>query len=908
MTAAGRTPEQVVEAMAAAARLADFDAHGSWADVLFAPGPDNVLAPSPSGAPDRALLAAVAAEYAALDDHLATLPERLRRTWLEDVLGVERLPAVPDRVVAHATVDPKAAPAVVPKGTRLRGGKDAFGNERRYVTLDALTAHGAALTGVRSFVPDPPGERARPHGVAGAAPPFPLSPPDGDDGTHRLRIHSPALVFSGGDLTAQLAFTGATMPAGLASLVWRWSRADGTTSATTGGTVSGSTVTVTLTDGCGAPEGEVPWIEGELATGVAVPVGFSFTGVTVRVTSRTAYVPEAAFYNDGAVDVTKEFQPFGAVAKRGDAFYLRSDEAFGKALATVDVAVQVMQEGGAPLSSSAGGTGIPTYLAENLKNQLLLMKTNLGSGYSAVESQWTSIFTSVSTTTTPSVVWQRREDGAWKPLGSASSSFGTLSATVSGSAVASETFSVAGQPGHYIRAFLAQGDFGWTDYQQKVADFATRAVAGTTPKPTMPPVPVPPIASGITVRYTTSPVEATLVEASSGWRRQSRPGGSAGRFTPFRLVVSDTGAPGMVAIGLELPDAALGSSVSLYLDVDSASPCGSADTVASAWQFWDGTVWSPLAVADASHQLREAGLLRFVAPRTWAVGCDDVSADAGRWVRLVTDQPTRLGQLRDVVVDAVVAEFVSAASDPALDPSSADALPLGTIKGTLAPVPGVKKVTNLASVRGRAPETDAAYLARASARVRHRDRAITPWDLEQHVALALPEVAAVLCLPHTDRDGLRAPGHVGLVVVPDRPLDAAPRPSVSLAGRVVDIVRSRAPLGASLHVLCPAYVPVSVVASIRLRPGVAALTGTEAITTALELVLHPTGTLPVRWGRTLYASALMAFLERQPAIDVITDFELRDGAGSVVELVEVDPCRGLYCSSGRHHLSCEEQL
>ena len=908
MTAGGRTPAQVLEAMAAAARLAAFDADASWADVLFATGPDGALTPAPSGAPDRELLAAVAAEYAQLDEHLATLPARLRRSWLEDVLGIERLPAVPDRVVAGATVDPKSAPAVVPKGTRLRGGKDAFGKERRYVTLDALTAHGAALTGVRSFVPDPPGGPGRPHGVASAAPAFPLSPPDGDDGTHRLRIHSSALVFSGGDLTVQLAFTGATAPAGLAGLVWRWSRADGTTSGTTGATVSGSTVTVTLTDGCGAPAGEIPWIEGELAAGVPVPVGLSFTGVTVRVTARTAYVPEGAFYNDGAVDVTKEFQPFGAVAKRGDAFYLRSDEAFGKALATLVVAVEIMQEGGAPLSSSAGGTGIPTQLAARLQSQLLVMKTNLGSGWSAVESQWTDLFTSVSTPSTPSVVWQRREDGAWKQLGSASSSFSTLSASVSGSAVASETFSVAGQPGHYVRAFLAQGDFGWTDYQQKVADFATRAVAGTTPKPTMPAVPVPPIASGITVTYTTSPVEAALVEATSGWRRQSRPGGPAERFTPFRLVVSDTGATGMVAIGLELPDAALGSSVSLYLDVDSASPCGSADPVAAAWQFWDGSGWAPLPVADASHQLREAGLLRFVAPRTWAVGCDDVSATTGRWVRLVTDQPTRLGQLRDVVLDAVVAEFVSAASDPALDPSSADALPPGTIKGTLAPVPGVKKVTNLASVRGRAPETDAAYLARASALVRHRDRAVTPWDLEQHVALALPEVAAVLCLPPTDRDGQRAAGEVGLVVGPDRPLDAGPRPSVSLAGRVVEVLRPRAPLGASLHVMCPAYEPVTVVATIRLRPGIAALTGTEAVTTALELVLHPTGTLPVRWGRTLYASALVAFLERRPEVDVVTDFELRDGSGSVVELVEVDPCRGLYCSSGRHHLSCEEQL
>ena len=907
MTAVGRTPEQVVAAMAAAARLTPYDADDTWGDVLFSTATDGTTVPSPAGAPDRELLAAVAAEYAALDEHLATLTERTRRTWLENLLGISRLPALPDRVVAHATVDPKAAPAVMPPGTRLRGGKDAFGNERRYVTLDALTAHGAALTGVCSFAP---GDPVRAHGVAASAPRFPLRPSVGPEATHSLRVHSPALAFEGGDLTAQLAFTGADGTDGLSVLVWRWSRADGTASDPTGALVTGSTVTVTLTEGCGAPDGQVPWIEGVVATEAVVPVGFSFTGVTVGVTDRTAYVPQAAFYNDGAVDVTKEFQPFGAVAKRGDAFYVRSDEAFGKSLATVEVAVQVMQEGGAPLSSSAGGTGIPVWLADTMKSQLLIMKNTLGSQYASIEPQWTSIYGAVSRTSTPSVVWQRRQDGEWTPLGSASSSFGTLSAsaTVSGSAVASETFAVAGQPGHYVRAFLAQGDFGWTDYQQKVADFATRAVAGTTPKPTMPPVPVPPIASALTVCYTTRPVEAVLVEATSGWRRQRREGGTGGRFTPFRLVVSDLGASAMVAIGLELPAAALGSSVSLYLDVDSAAPCGSSDTVTASWQFWDGTTWSPLAVVDGTRQLREAGLLRFVAPRTWAVGCDDLSADTGRWVRIETDQPRRLGELLGVVVDAVVAEFVSGAADPGLDPSSAEALPVGTIKGTLAPVPGVKKVTNLASVRGRAPETEAAYLARASARVRHRDRALTPWDLEQHVALALPEVAAVLCLPHTGSDGLRAAGHVGLVVVPDRPLEVAPRPSVSLSGRVIDLVEPRAPIGATLHVLCPDYHPVTVVASIRLRRGVAALTGSQAVTAALERVLHPTGTVPVRWGRDLYASTLIAHLERQPDVDVVLDFALHDRSGDTVEVVTVDPCRGLYCSSGDHHLSCEEQL
>ena len=896
-----RTPDQIVDAMAAAARLVPFDDATTWYDRLFEAGPDGDRLSMPDE-PDRALLAALAVEYAALDTHAATLPDRAHVAWLEDILRIPRLPVVPDRVVAHVTVDPKLAPAVVARDTLLRGGKDAFRNERRYRTLDALTAHGAALVGVRSMAPG--GTTPGGPGVASSAPGFPLSPTEGPDAPHVLRMHSPALAFEGGDLTARLVFGGATGVAGLAAAVWRYSYADGSTSDTIAGSVSGSTVTVTLTGGCGAPDGGTPWLECVVPPQVPVPEDLTFTSVTVAVTARTPFVPQAAFHNDGAVDVTKEFQPFGAVAKRGDAFYVRADEAFGKSLSTLTISVSLMQEGGAFISSSAGGSGIPLHVLDNLQFHLESAKHKLGGAFGSIEDDWDGIHELLEDSGEPTVRWQRRVDGAWSGFGSASDRFGTVGPVSLGGPVGSEAFAVAGQPGHYVRAFLSAGDFGWTAYQEMVANFATQAVAGGTP--TMEPPPTPPIASTITVTYTTAPVAATLVESTSGWRQATKTG--TGAFAPFRRAVSDAGDPGMVAVGFELPDSALGSTVSLYFDVDSASPCGAADPVDARWQWWDGSAWEDLAVADASRQLRESGLLRFVAPLAWPTACRDVGAETGRWIRLVTSAADRLGVVRDVVLDAVLAEFVSSAADPEADPSSATALPPGTIKGTLSPIRGVKKVTNLASVRGRAPEADQPYLVRASARPRHRDRALNPWDYEQHVALSFPEVAAVLCLPHTNRDGARDPGTVGIVLVPDRPLDPAPRPSVSLTERVVDALAPSRPMGAEVVVLCPLYEAVSVVATVRLRRGIAALTGKEAITTALEAVLHPTGTRPTRWGRSLYASTLISFLERQSSVDVVTLFDLRDADGSSVELVEVDPCRGLYCSSGSHALTCEEQL
>lgn len=896
-----RRPEDVRAAMATAAGLVAFDDVHTWRDALFVGDGPELSRPAD---PDRALLAALAQEYPALDAHADTLPGRLHLDWLTRVLAIGRLPVLPDTVVAHATVDPKLAPAVVPRGTVLRGGKDAFGTQRRYVTADDLTAHGATVVGVRSLVPGGPAGGLP--GLVAEAEPFPLDPAAGTPAPRTLRLYSPVLAFDGGTMTVRVTLEGASSAAGLAGATWHYPRPDGKVGEATG-SVSGNTVAVTLTVGCAVPEGH-PWLEAVVPPGVPLPTSLGFTQATLTVTGRSPLVPQAAYLNDGALDVTKEFQPFGAAAKRGDALYVRSDEAFGKPLATLTVTLEVMTEGGVALSAATGGSGVPDYVASSIYASIGYLEGYWGGTVpDQVQGVIDQVTGLVGTSVQPHLEWQRRVDGAWQTFADVGSHLtGVSGASVSG-AVASEPAVVGGQAGHLVRAFLSAGDFGWTDYQQKVADFATRAVAGTTPKPTMPTPPVPPIVSRLTVTYTTAAVPASCIEARNGWATVRRTGTTT--FHPFTRTVSASGATGMVAIGLDVPDAAVGSSVSVYLGVRSAAPCGSSTEPAGArWEWWDGTAWQALPVADGTRLLRESGLLRFVAPQGWAVRCPEVSSDVGRWVRLVTTSPERIGTVTAVTPDAVVATYVSQAPDPATDPSPAVPLPPGTITGTLAPIPGVTKVTNLAGERGRGPEDDTAYRRRASGLVRHRGRAITTWDYEELVTVAFPEVAAVRCLPHTGPGGVRRPGSVGLVVVPDAPTEPMPRPSVSLAGRITDLLDPVSGLHAEPTVLCPLYVPVNVGAQVLLRPGVAALTGRDAVVGALEAWLHPGGTRPTRWGRSLFRSSLEAFLDALPMVDTVEAVTVRTPGGGAVEVVEVDACRGLFCSAGQHTIAVKEQL
>jgi hypothetical protein len=901
-----RRPEHVRAALARAAGLVAYDAAHTWRDVLFT-GPDDTDLSRP-GDPDRALLDALAHEYLVLDAHGDALPARAHLDWLGRILGIPRLPVVPDTIVAHAMVDPRLAPAVVGKGTVLRGGKDAFGTERRYLTNDALTAHGATVAAVRSLVPG--GDATGLPGLVAQAGAYPLDSAAGAPAPHRLRLHSPVLAFEGGDMTVVVTLTGAASAAGLTPATWRYPRTDGTVVDATGA-VAGNEVTIELTGGCGLAEGTPgdPWLEVSIPPHAPVPISLTFTEATLQVTGRTPLVPQAAYLNDRALDVTKELQPFGAAAKRGDALYLRSDEAFGKPLDTLTVRIEVLQEGGAPLTSASGGSGIPDHMATQISTSMGFLRSRwVGTIPDEVRRVIDRVTGFVSTTTPPRVVWQRRVDGDWQPIRDVGARLTGFTGESVRGPLGSEPAVVGGEEGHLIRAFLAEGDFGWTDYQKKIAAFATSAVArepGVTP--TMPTPPVPPIVSRITLTYTTPPRPATKVEALNGWATTQQVG--PGAFQPFTRLVSPAGDTGMVALGLDLPASGIGSTVSLHLGVESASPCGSStDPEGARWEWWDGGAWQPLPVADGSRLLRESGLLRFVAPEGWADRCAAVSADTGRWVRMVTDAPERIGVVTSVTPDAVVATYLSQAPDPAADPSPATALPAGTIKGTVSPVTGVKRVTNLTGVRGRGPEDDASYRRRASALARHRGRAVAAWDYEEVVAVEFPEVAAVRCLPHTGPGGVRQAGGVGVVVLPDRPLEPAPRPSVSLAGRITDVLAPMTGLHAEPTVLCALFVPVTVTADILLRRGTAALTGRQAVVAALDAWLHPGSTTAARWGRSLYRSSLEAFLDGLAEVDSVQAVTLRGPDGTDTELVEVDPCRGLFCSSAAHTIAVKEQL
>lgn len=97
--------------------------------------------------------------------------------------------------------------------------------------------------------------------------------------------------------------------------------------------------------------------------------------------------------------------------------------------------------------------------------------------------------------------------------------------------------------------------------------------------------------------------------------------------------------------------------------------------------------------------------------------------------------------------------------------------------------PGLTDVTEIATPSlTRPPEPRETFVARVGERLRHRRRAVTPWDMERMVLEQFPEVWMAKCLPHLSQQSpAPAPGHATLVAVRKPPLDEALRtPAPSL--------------------------------------------------------------------------------------------------------------------------------
>lgn len=310
------------------------------------------------------------------------------------------------------------------------------------------------------------------------------------------------------------------------------------------------------------------------------------------------------------------------------------------------------------------------------------------------------------------------------------------------------------------------------------------------------------------------------------------------------------------------------------------------------WSYLRANEWvafSENEVEDLTGGLINSGIITFAMPRE-ASDVNTLLPPGMYWIRAaVASKSEAVCRLVLVAAQALRATFTDKGNDPAF---SAKVLAEGTITKLDQPTAAIKKISQpFVTFGGQGMELPTAFYTRVSERLRHKGRAIALWDYERLVLEAFPQIYRVKCLNHTQYEpnesgtGIYrelAPGHVTIVTIPNQRFHEQrdplrPYTSLGLLEQINVFLLKYAPCFVKLHVRNPKIEEVSVAFNVRLRDGSDELFHVnklkEAITRFLSPWAFPDGGSPT-FGGKIYQAVLLNFIEEQPYVDYVTDFQL----------------------------------
>ncbi len=441
------------------------------------------------------------------------------------------------------------------------------------------------------------------------------------------------------------------------------------------------------------------------------------------------------------------------------------------------------------------------------------------------------------------------------------------------------------------------------------ARYAVQAIAlsqsPSDPNIKLPKEPYTPVLSSLSIDYS----------ATSEAQLDAMPAGSeyfvVGPFGARRAASTDDARlvpviDGTASLFLGIANLVAPANLSMLFQIDAGTATGAqvlrnGDT---RWSYLDAQdTWQPLAssaiLIDGTEGFQSPGVVSIAIPIDAAL--DHLSMPAGMvWLRALIDRaPENAARTLSLRTQAALAVFEPGQlPDAEVAQHLQAALPAGTITNLAPRNPAIKSVTQPdASFGGRGNEEDADFIRRTSERLRHRNRAVTAWDLERLVLEHFPDVFKAKCLAHTDDTGARRAGHTAVVVIPNLRFNAGtnplePRAGEVLLGEIDDYLGPLATPFADLHIIRPAFERIRVEAKVVFvqgrDPGYFAAVLNEDLRRFLSPWAYEEGE-DILFGARIYRSEILAFIEGRDYVDHVIGLrmyhrhegDLLDGIGSM---------------------------
>lgn len=279
---------------------------------------------------------------------------------------------------------------------------------------------------------------------------------------------------------------------------------------------------------------------------------------------------------------------------------------------------------------------------------------------------------------------------------------------------------------------------------------------------------------------------------------------------------------------LAISNAPVNDEVSIYFDILNPNPFDNSNQY--FWSYFNGNGWTlienNMIVRDTTSNFSKSGIISFLIPQEASF-----ADDAPVWLGLlIHGKSGSFPEICNVRTNCVSATFTDNDNDLL---HLKKGLPKGSIKKFVERNPDIKAVEQLyPSFGGREAENEKDFYARISERLRHKNRASTPWDYERLVLEAFPQISFALCIAHShilkeNDDEFKldfAPGNVLLLVSPNTDVFVQENPlqpvvPMQLLNEIHNFLKSIASPHVGIQVLNFSYKAVKIKCKVQLRKG-----------------------------------------------------------------------------------------
>ncbi|WP_159523323.1 baseplate J/gp47 family protein [Sunxiuqinia indica] len=958
---------------------------GNWTPFLSQLKTDAKAALSGTMTPQAGLFLTFLRLFQKQQDQLNGLTKKHLDTFFRDVLHIQPKSAKADQVHVLFELAKKVDPTLVKAKTLLKAGKDSEGNELAYQLLEDVVVNHTKVNAIKSILVDPVSNNAVHYGemvnsADGLEEELPeddpkwsafgrTSFPKADVG---FALASPVLWLQEGDRTIQVTLiletdeldipTQALQNAFKIYLSGEEEWLGPYYSTPSLKKVSGQFELV-FSINLPATEKPVDYFDSQVLNGnfqtifpmmKVVPDASSsnylnayLQGVTLksaRIHVDVKGIKSLKVRNDqGALDASKAFLPFGANPVQGSSFDVGYPEAFTKRLNEFKIVVDWMDVPSANLNSYYGSSygGDYSWLNYNLtsnqfkanlsyRNKTGQTSTKTVGLFNSTNNQNRAIYTVSESPLLIALVPQLMlsKQLAVSSSRKISSLFQRKYRLLQGNKLLRKPFPKVQlqteSPDEGFVTFELLDDFLHREYRQKYVKATVQFAQGNTLY--LPKEPYQPKIKNISLNYKASSttVDFSLTDEDSfadkdveffqiGAFGQRERHGYLSTQTKVQIgrntLLADYSQQGQLLVGMK--DWSKGQIVNLLIQVADGSANPQKDKEQVTWSVLVEDDWQVLnsdyLLADATNGLLRSGIVKLNLP-------DEASKDHNWlpddmvWIRAsVKANPDAVCQLINIHAEAGLAELAEPENHPTHLPAPLQA---ESISKLVKPIGTIKRVSQpYASFGGRSEEKSEAYYTRVSERLRHKNRAITLWDYERLVLQEFPAISKVKCLNHTCDTLERAPGHVSLTVVPDLQNKNAvnvlqPRVSKATLDDVKTFVKRLAPSLIEIHTSNPVYEQVQLEFEVSFIKGYDYGYYRKELNRELMEFLSPWSTgkqAEIYFGGRIEKSVLLKFVETRSYVDFVSHFKMYHNTSSKdVESAIATNARAILVSHAEH--------